>query len=152
MVDRFEKFVLYINQIYRCIQKIKSREMTELGLKGTHVMCMLNLYQHPDGLTSAQLAELCMEDKAAVSRAVSLLREYDLVHVEIPKTGRTYHSRVYLTSQGRIITQHIIRVVEDAMERGGQGLTADDRRVLYRSLRRIAGNLQKICEEEGENS
>ena len=67
MVDRFEQFVLYINQIYRCIQKIKSRVMTELGLKGPHVMCMLHLYQHPAGLTSAQLAELCMEDKAAVS-------------------------------------------------------------------------------------
>ena len=152
MVDRFEQFVLYINQIYRCIQKIKSREMTELGLKGPHVMCMLNLYQHPAGLTSAQLAELCMEDKAAVSRAVSRLREYELVYVEMPKTGRRYRSRVYLTSQGIIITRHIIRVVEDAMERGGQGLTAEDRRVLYRSLRRIAGNLQKICEEEGENS
>ena len=39
MVDRFVRFVTSISQLYRCIQKIKSKEMTEFGLKGTHVMC-----------------------------------------------------------------------------------------------------------------
>ncbi len=150
MIDRFERFVLYINQIYRCIQKIKSSEMGELGLKGTHVMCMLNLYQRPAGLTAAQLADLCMEDRAAISRAVAKLDEYELVYVEMPETGRKYRSRIYLTGEGKIIVRHIIRVIEDVMERGGQGLSAEERRTMYRSLRIIAGNLQKICEEEGE--
>lgn len=53
MVRRFETFIIYINQIYRCVQKIKSREMMELGLKGTDVMCLFNLMRSDDGLTSA---------------------------------------------------------------------------------------------------
>ena len=61
MTERFETFVLSINQIYRCIQKIKSREMVELGLKGTHVMCLFQLGQHPEGLTAAELAQRSLE-------------------------------------------------------------------------------------------
>ena len=57
MTDRFETFVLTINRIYRCIQRIKDREMEALGLKGSHVMCLFQLRQHPEGLTAAELAE-----------------------------------------------------------------------------------------------
>ena len=32
MTERFETFVLSINRIYRAVQRIKTREMTELGL------------------------------------------------------------------------------------------------------------------------
>ena len=54
MTDRFETFVLTINRIYRCIQRIKDREMEALGLKGSHVMCLFQLRQHPEGLTAAE--------------------------------------------------------------------------------------------------
>ena len=81
MTHRFETFVLSINRIYRCIQKIKSQEMTELGLKGTHVMCLFQLRQYPQGLTAAELSHFCMEDKAAISRAISRLEELELVQL-----------------------------------------------------------------------
>src|SRR5699024_11963085 len=45
VTDRFETFVLTINRIYRCIQRIKDREMEALGLKGSHVMCLFQLRQ-----------------------------------------------------------------------------------------------------------
>ena len=40
MLQRFEDFVTGITVCYKYIQRIKSAEMTEFGLKGTHVMCL----------------------------------------------------------------------------------------------------------------
>ena len=101
MTDRFETFVLTINRIYRCIQRIKDREMEALGLKGSHVMCLFQLRQHPEGLTAAELAERSLEDKAAVSRAVARLEELGLV--ELPEEGgkRRYRAKLRLTEAGR---------------------------------------------------
>ena len=45
----------------------------------------VQLRQHPEGLTAAELAERSLEDKAAVSRAVARLEELGLV--ELPEEG-----------------------------------------------------------------
>ena len=75
MLQRFEDFVTGITVCYKYIQRIKSAEMTEFGLKGTHVMCLFFLHRHPEGLTAAQLCQLCAEDKAAISRSLAVLQE-----------------------------------------------------------------------------
>ena len=38
MLNRFEDFVTGITECHRYIQRIKAMEMTEFGLKGTHVI------------------------------------------------------------------------------------------------------------------
>ena len=73
MNQRFDAFVTGITVCYKYIQKIKSLEVTDLGLKGAHVMCMFYLNQHPEGLTASQLCSLCAEDKAAVSRTATAI-------------------------------------------------------------------------------
>ena len=52
MIQRFEDFVSLINTAYKGLQKIKSYEVEELGLKGNHVMCLFYLGQNEGGLTS----------------------------------------------------------------------------------------------------
>ena len=47
MIQRFDAFVSGITACYKYIQRIKSMEMTEFGLKGTHVMCLYYLRQIP---------------------------------------------------------------------------------------------------------
>ncbi len=49
MIDRFEKLTAGVTCIYKSIQKIKRHRMDALGLKGTHVMCLHYLSEHPDG-------------------------------------------------------------------------------------------------------
>ena len=79
MLQRFQSFVTGVTQCYKSIQKIKATEMTEFGLKGTHVMCLFYLSQHPEGLTAAQLSQMCAEDKAAISRTLAVLQERDYI-------------------------------------------------------------------------
>lgn len=148
MNQRFESFVLSISQIYRCIQKIKSQEMNELGLRGPHVMCLLQLRQAPQGLTAAELSALCLEDKAAVSRTVGRLEELGLLTGEEPGDRRKYRSKLRLTPEGEAVTHRMTVIVDRAVEQGGRGLTQADREVLYPALARIAQNLTLICDQE----
>ena len=79
MVDRFERFSYFISEISRLWHRIADEEMGNYGLKGSYSVYFTTLYRFPEGITSAQLVELCSRDKADVSRAMSLLEAKCLV-------------------------------------------------------------------------
>ena len=144
MKRRFELFVTAINQIYRCIQKLKSSEMADFGLKGNHVMCLFQLRQHEEGLTSAELAKLCEEDKAAISRSIAELRSCGLV-CEPEGEIKRYRVKITLTPEGREITERMDQKIIDAVMTGAQGYSVEDRENFYRVLLQVADNLQNAC-------
>lgn len=145
MNQRFDAFVTGITVCYKYIQRIKSAEVNDLGLKGAHVMCMFYLKQHPDGLTSSQLCALCAEDKAAVSRTVSFLRSQGYVYSEGPKN---YRAVLHLTPAGRAVADQFDELIADWVSAGGQGLSDQERRDFYRSLNLIANNLRSKMERD----
>lgn len=147
MQRRFEQFTRSIARIYRCVQQIKHTEMRGLGLEGGHVMCLFCLGQHPEGLTAAELCALCGEDKAAVSRALAALRSRGLVHPDPEGARRRYRAKLFLTDRGRETSRQVEQLICQAVERGGAGLTPEQRETFYFALSRIADNLQKICLE-----
>ena len=142
MLQRFELFVSGITVCYKYIQRIKAMEMTELGLKGTHVMCLFFLYRHEDGLTATELCRMCTEDKAAISRTLSTLREKGCIQSE----GNAYRAKWTLTEQGRAVTDRVCKLVDQWVGSGGEGLTEDDREVFYKVLEHISANLRKSYE------
>lgn len=144
MTDQFEKFVNSITQLYRCIQKIKNREMTELGLKGTHVMCLFHLKRHEEGLTAVELSNLCLEDKAAISRAISDLSREGLVAQEESGAKRKYRSRIRLTEAGKSAASKMVQIIESAVEKGRVGLSAGELDAFYKALNVISKNLQAV--------
>ena len=127
MIQRFDAFVSGITSCYKYIQKIKSMEMTEFGLKGTHVMCLYYLRQNPAGLTASQLCGLCAEDKAAISRTVSELRSQEV--------ARKFDS-----------------LIEGWVTAGGDGLSDSERFDFYKSLYTIADNLRSRIETESKHT
>ena len=140
MQHRFESFVAGITECYRYIQRIKSVEMTELGLKGTHVMCLYYLGQSPEGLTVTKLAELCCEDKAAVSRTVAELEQ--LGHCCRYADGKKYRAPLCLTESGQQAAAKIGGLVEQWVMVGGDGLSNEERAAFYGTLAKIAANLK----------
>ncbi len=143
MQDRFQAFVTGISVCYKYIQKIKSVEMTEFGLKGAHAMCLFFLHSHPEGLTAAQLSQLCAEDKAAVSRSLASLAEKGYIESDEKK----YRSRIRLTEQGKKVAVHIDEMIERWVESGGDGLSEENREAFYSSLELISNNLRDHLEE-----
>lgn len=148
MVQRFEVFVTTVNTIYRSIQRIKTREMTELGLKGTHVMCLFHLNQYPQGLTASQLSSLCVEDKAAISRAIAKLEEEGFVTLEDRGEKRRYRANILLTELGQQTATHMIGSIENAVIKGGEGLTQEEREIFYKALAMISENLRNYSKED----
>ena len=139
MLNRFEDFVTGITECHRYIQRIKSMEMTEFGLKGTHVMCLFYLGRSPEGLTAARLCALCGEDKAAVSRTVAELEQ--LGHCT--RDDKKYRATLTLTDSGREIASRLNGLVAQWVTAGGDGLTDEERAAFYQTLGKIAANLRK---------
>ena len=149
MIQRFDAFVSGITSCYKYIQRIKSLEMTEFGLKGTHVMCMYYLRQNPGGLTASQLCCLCAEDKAAISRTVSELKSRGYITT---LSEKAYRAMLTLTAAGQEIARKFDQLIESWVAIGGDGLSDEERTDFYRSLSAIAENLRTRIEAETKHN
>ncbi|MBP3660827.1 MAG: winged helix-turn-helix transcriptional regulator [Oscillospiraceae bacterium] len=145
MIQRFDAFVSGITSCYKYIQRIKSMEMTEFGLKGTHVMCLYYLRQNPAGLTASQLCGLCAEDKAAISRTVSELKSRGYITT---LSQKAYRAMLTLTAAGQEVARKFDQLIESWVTAGGDGLTEEERSDFYKSLSSIAENLRIRIESE----
>ena len=143
MIQRFQSFVTGITVCYKYIQRIKSAEMTEFGLKGTHVMCLFFLHHHSEGLTAAQLCQLCAEDKAAISRTLAALQAKGYVE----SGEKKYRAPLALTAQGKAVADRVDTLIEQWVGLGGDGLSDEDRAAFYRALEAISGNLRERLED-----
>lgn len=139
MIQRFEAFLTGITLCYKYIQRIKSAEMTELGLKGTHVACLFYLHHHTDGLTAAQLCSLCCEDKATISRVVADLRSRGYIQ---QAAGKNYRAPLHLTEDGMAVARQMDPLIESWVSIGGEGMTEQQREDFYGSLALISQNLR----------
>lgn len=146
MVDRFQRFSFAISELSRYWHKIAADEMEKYGLKGPHAVYFTTLYQMPEGVTAAQLSELCGRDKADVSRAFSIMEEKGLALKEGGSKNQ-YRALLKLTDAGREAARQIGTRAELAVELGGQGLTPEHREIFYNALEQIVANLQILSEK-----
>ena len=138
MIERFQSFVTGITICYKYIQRIKNAEMTEFGLKGTHVMCVFFLHHNPEGLTAAELCQLCAEDKAAISRTLSTLQEKSYIQ----SGEKKYRAKITLTEEGLLLAKQVDAVIEQWVGVGGDGLSEDEREKFHCALELISANLK----------
>lgn len=143
MVDRFERFSYFISEISRLWHRIADEEMGNYNLKGAYSVYFTTLYRFPEGITAAQLVELCSRDKADVSRAMSLLTRMGLVE----RSEGNYRVSLKLTEQGRELAEQINQKAKAAVEQASIGLSDDKRAVFYEALELITNNLHRVCKE-----
>jgi len=146
MLHRFEEFSFAISTIYHNIQKIERDEMEKYGLKGPHAQYLVAMTRCPEGVTAAQLSELCDRDKAAVSRALSELEKRGLVIRELAN-DTAYRALLKLTETGSAAARFVCEKATQAVDLAGKGLSEQDRQIFYSVLHRIATNLQTIAAE-----
>lgn len=146
MLDRFARFSLAINEIYRYWHKLTAEEMAGYGLRGPHCIYLLAIYNNPQGLTATQLCEICGKDKADVSRTMAFLEEQGMV------TKEGYNQNLYrgiykLTDLGMEAAEHVCRRASLAVELAGKDLTPENRVIFYDALESITGNLRELSKE-----
>lgn len=146
MVGRFEVFTLGLSEIMSSWNKIATDELKPFGLKGTYVIYLIALYKHPEGLTAANLSEMCNRDKAEVSRAIKALESKSFV-VRENVTVNGYRAKITLTDEGYRVTTAVRERIKLAVEKGGEGLSETQREDFYTALETIGKNLKKISRE-----
>lgn len=139
----FENFTVTVLKLNKTVNKIKTLEMKEYGLKAIHVMCIYYLSEHPEGVTAAELAKLTLEDKAAISRGLSLLRNGGYVTYDQDK----YNAEIRLTEAGKNLAAGIAEKSEKAVGAGSALFTEEEREKFYKTLQIIAENLSRYYEE-----
>lgn len=143
MIHRFERFSYAISEISRCWHRIAGEEMGEYGMSGSSSVYFTTLYRYPEGVTAAQLGELCSRDKADVSRTMSLLEKKGLV----VRQGSSYRARLQLTEQGVAVAEQINQKASAAVEHASRGLPEEKREIFYEALELITANLQMLSKE-----
>lgn len=146
MLSKYELFSSSISCMYHDIQKIERVEMAKYGLKGPHAQCLLAMSRYPQGLTAAQLCEVCEKDKAAISRTLSELEQMGMVR-RTGQNGTRYRASLTLTEQGKAAAATVSEKARLAVEQAGEGLDDGQREVFYRVFALIAENLHTICKD-----
>lgn len=140
----FHTFTVQIAKIHRSIQRIKTEEMKEFGLKGLHVSCLYYIYLRSDGITLKELCELCNEDKSCVSRSVTSLKKDGYI-VSENEEGRSYKYLIKLTERGEEIGARICEKIDRALAEIRADLDAEEEMIFYKNLIKISGNMERIC-------
>ena len=139
MEERFETFTVLITRISRSIKRIKADEMADFELKGPHVSCLYYLSQQ-DGMTAA---ELCDEDKAAISRSLDDLEKNGYITCA-SGAGKRYKSPLRLTERGKAVGRAIGEKITRIVEAASEGLSEAERQTMYRALALVSENLERI--------
>jgi DNA-binding MarR family transcriptional regulator len=138
-----------INAISRSIHKLKAMEMAEFDLRSSHVSCLYYLYKMKS-LTAKELCDICAEDKANISRAVKYLEENGYVRCDA-KHAKRYQSPLTLTEKGEEIGERIACKIDRILFCAGDGVSEEDRQIMYRSLAVINENLHRVCQAYEQN-
>ena len=133
----FENFTITVMKLNRLVNRIKVHEMKSYGLKAIHVMCIYYLNENPQGLRATELVKLTFEDKAAISRGLSLLRDKGYVSYD----PDTYNAVIRLTDEGKKVSDFITDKSEKAVNAGSAVLSDEERVQFYKSLHAISDNL-----------
>lgn len=144
MEERFQAFTVLIAGISRSIHRIKTEEMSEFELRSSHVSCLYYLYKQ-GSLTAKEICDICDEDKANISRAVKYLEEKGYVSCT-SSFGKRYQSPLQLTDEGRIIGEKIVLKIDRVLAVASEGLTDEEREVMYKGLSVVNKNLNKLCD------
>lgn len=148
MKTLFEDFTLSILKLNRLVQKIKTHEIEKYGLKPVHAMCFYFLRKMPQELTAKKLSDLCLEDKAAISRALNLMQVKGYVRYDTNKRNAI----VELTDDGKQMAQVIYERIENAVVAGSVDFTDTERVFFYKSLDAIVKNLTEYYREIVKNN
>ncbi len=148
MQERFEIFTVLMMRINRSIRRLKTDEMKKWGLKSHHVSCLYYLYKS-NGLTATELGELCIEDKASLSRAIETLEEEGYL-VCNSSTIKRYRSPLELTKKGKEVGKSLSDKIDEVLKATSDGVSDKERKIMYSSLEKISASLESLCEDYKE--
>ena len=152
-LERFGKFTLLIDGIYKSIHKIKLDTAPYLGIKSVHVFWVYCLRTHPEGLTATELAALSEIDRSLVSREVAkLCADGYITYVGGSGKRRNYNSRLVLTEKGLELAEYIRKEALIIQNRADEGISEAELEMFYTVLEKLNVNFSNMVKKKQDTS
>ena len=142
MINRYEKFTFFIEEVGKLLHKISSDEMEQLGLKGSYALYLLMISDAEDGITSSEISEKCGRDKADVSRAVNMMISKGFVTKRT--SGTNYRAPITLTDSGRAAVERLRKTARNAVVYASHNVSDENLCCFYDTLETIYKNLSTM--------
>lgn len=142
--ERFREFSGLVSRAEKALQRVKTENVKDYGLRGVHVSCLLALHERPEGLTATELASVCGVDRAQISRVTAELRGLDLVCESSPGPRRRYRGALELTEEGRAAAAEMAGIVDEKLQRVSGDIPPEELTVFYRVFGAIVERLEKL--------
>lgn len=111
-MDKFS-LLLSLENVTKCIDKIKSIKISEFGIRSAHFNCMLHIDLSSEGLTPTELSKDCGVDKAFVSRTTADLVKGGFIQTNQKfNDGRKYRNKYILTEKGKEVIRETKALIE----------------------------------------
>ena len=91
-MERFDTFSALISKINKNVRKLKSDATSKFSLRSSHVQYLYNLHR-AGALSLKKLSQLCVADKAAVSRSIDELQALGYVKASDKKQYKLLYSK-----------------------------------------------------------
>jgi len=146
--ERFVPFVLYTERIAKNIKRLADTKMEKYGLRSAHVMCILQLAKSENGLSSAELSNVCGVDKAFISRITAELMGKNYISRNIgPKQGK-YKTKFLLTEEGEKINNILNEIITEFINQISKNTPVKKLEIFYEVLSTIDMGLDDITNKE----
>lgn len=146
--ERFVPFVLYTERIAKNIKRLADKKMEQYGLRSAHVMCILQLAKSENGLSSAELSNVCGVDKAFISRITAELMEKNYISRDLaPKQGK-YKIKFLLTEEGEKINKALNELICSFINQINKNTPVKKLEIFYDVLSTIDMGLDAIIDKE----
>ena len=145
--DRFENFVLLIESVHKCINKVKQEIILESSIKSVHTLWLYKLLQSPEGLTATEIAAKSGIDRSLVSREIRALIKSGYIVTENEEGKRGYNARITLTEPGKVIAERIAAEALSVQEAVSRDISKDELETFYEVLEKISYNLDGMTEK-----
>ena len=142
--ERCREFSGLVSRAEKALQRVKTENVKDYGLRGVHVSCLLALHERPEGLTATELASVCGVDRAQISRVTAELRGLDLVCEASPGPRRRYRGALELTEEGRAAAAEMAGIVDEKLQRVSGDIPPEELTVFYRVFGAIVERLEKL--------
>ena len=146
---RFYRFVLLIDGVHKCIQKLRFDTAPYFGVKSVHIFWVYELLAHPEGLTAAELASRNMISRSLVSREIEELLKDGYIVMQGTAHGKrkNYNSRITLTDKGKDLASMIMSEGVKVQNAASVDITPEELASFYTTLEKLHRNLCNIAAE-----
>lgn len=146
---RFYRFVLLIDGVHKCIQKLRIDTAPYFGVKSVHIFWVFELFWHPEGLTAAELASRSMISRSLVSREIDELHKDGYIEVHETARGKrkNYNSPITLTEKGKELAAKIMEEGLKVQNAASTDIAPEELSNFYTTLEKLHRNLCAVAAE-----